>query len=291
MTSVSEMMHGVSQQLPSIDQAVTTMSFLAFGIFMANLVVQAVANSSSLSILGREDSSSFVGLDNFPLDFSNLDFDLGLGFGRENGLDEEDKKDILKETADVIREVYVGLHQMAKLSVTHLVGALGTEAPQSRVPPGAEGLPPECLRLLLCEGHRATSPFFRGTASYKLLPFWTVGVSWLSGETNVPRLLEEMRAEVAGQSGLDCSALYPQCEDVGTVESIVSQVVSQLEGAGMVREEDGERGRNAADGREADNFTRESDNETELFSTSSNDFDDGDDLLITGGSYDFEIEH
>lgn len=105
----------------------------------------------------------------------------------------------------------------------------------------------------------------------------SVGVSWLSGETNVPRLLEELRAEVAGQSGLGCSALYPQCEDVGTVKGIVSQVVSQLEGVGMVREEDGERGRNAVDGGEDDAFT-ESDSETELLPTSTQGYDAGGDL-------------
>lgn len=110
-------------------------------------------------------------------------------------------------------------------------------------------------------------------------------MSWLSGETNVPRLLEDLRAEVAGQGGLDCPALYPECEDVGAVKRIVGQVVSQLEDVGIVLGDDEGRGRNGGDRR--DEFAEDSDGETEMLSTSSYEYDDEDDLSITGGeSYD-----
>lgn len=44
MNRVGEVMGGLSKQLPSIHKAVTTMSFLAFGVFITNLLVQALAN-------------------------------------------------------------------------------------------------------------------------------------------------------------------------------------------------------------------------------------------------------
>ncbi|XP_050697674.1 inactive histone-lysine N-methyltransferase 2E-like [Eriocheir sinensis] len=46
MNGVGAAVGGVANSLPSLEKAVTTMSFMAFGIFMANLLVQALANVS-----------------------------------------------------------------------------------------------------------------------------------------------------------------------------------------------------------------------------------------------------
>ncbi|XP_071523815.1 uncharacterized protein [Panulirus ornatus] len=225
LSRMGQVVSGVSNQLPSIDQAVTTMSFLAFGIFMANLIVQAVANSSSLiTLLGREDVGSFT---IFPLDFSlplgfrNFEMDLNL---EKNDTD----NGMLKQVVEVISQVYISLHEMARAGVSQVVSAVGLEVPKSRIPPGFADLEPECLRRLLCEGHHVTSPFFQDTVSYRLLPFWTMGVSWLSGKSSVPMLLEELRAEVAGQQGLDCSSLFPECMDTAVIDMYLTQVESEV---------------------------------------------------------------
>lgn len=44
MVRMGKVVSGMSNQLPSLEKAITTMSFLAFGVFMANLLVQALAN-------------------------------------------------------------------------------------------------------------------------------------------------------------------------------------------------------------------------------------------------------
>ncbi|KAG7173543.1 uncharacterized protein LOC121860428 [Homarus americanus] len=227
MYEMGHMMSEVSKQLPRIDKAVTTMSFLAFGIFMANLVVQAIANSSINSLLGREDLSGFNAL---PLDFSSFQLDFGrfdLNLGLENDNLDQDNG-MLTKVADVISQVYFSLHEMARAGVINMVSALGLSIPKTRTSPEIADLEPECLQRLLCEGHHATLPYFQDTVPYRLLPFWTMGVSWLSGVSSIPRLLEELRAEIAGQRGLDCFSLFPECMDTMIVDKLLLQIESEL---------------------------------------------------------------
>ncbi|XP_045598494.2 uncharacterized protein [Procambarus clarkii] len=230
MVRMGKVVSGMSNQLPSLEKAITTMSFLAFGVFMANLLVQALANSTSNSsfslnsLLGREDVSTFSGL---PLDLSALSFDFGASLGLEKE-EEDDDGSMLKKVADIISQVYISLHDMARAGLVNMVSALGLGMPTSRTPPWVADQEPECVQRLLCEGHNVTSPYFKSTVSYRLLPFWTMGASWLSGEANIPRLLEELRAELAGQQGLDCGALFPECTNTATIKKFIAQVESEL---------------------------------------------------------------
>ncbi|XP_069938681.1 uncharacterized protein [Cherax quadricarinatus] len=230
MYRMGQMVSGVSKQLPSIDKAVTTMSFLAFGIFMANLVVQAIANTTTLnSLLGREDEINFSGL---QLDFSSLAFEFMDNLGLEKDVDDNHKNNtLLKKVAQVISQVYISLHEIARVGMAHLISVLGLHIPSLNTQPRAANLEPGCMQRLLCEGHNITTPSFKKTASYRLLPFWTMGVSWLFGDSNIPKLLEELRAEVAGQQGLDCAFLFPECTDLMTLEKFIPHSV-KLQGSG-----------------------------------------------------------
>ncbi|XP_050698547.1 uncharacterized protein LOC126986440 [Eriocheir sinensis] len=133
----------------------------------------------------------------------------------------------LEESVDAISDVYLSFHDIASGGLAEVMGALGgvggggdggwgggggVPAFPQRLPPGLD-LPPECGRRLLCEVHRRAAPANRHRHGYSLLPFWTAAVGWLrgAGEADVPALLEDMRAEVAGQAGRDCSALFPSC--------------------------------------------------------------------------------
>ena len=52
------------------------------------------------------------------------------------------------------------------------------------------------------------------------------GINWLNTEGDVtPRLLENLRAEVAGQSGKNCHQLYPLCSDSHHFTSILTKVM------------------------------------------------------------------
>ncbi|XP_064121994.1 LOW QUALITY PROTEIN: uncharacterized protein LOC135226405 [Macrobrachium nipponense] len=244
MTQVSDVMSGVSNQLPSIEKAVTTMSFMAFGIFMANLLLQAVVNSSFTSFLGRTDKSDDSG--NFVLDLANLPIDLDLeefdfdsGRWKESLEGDEGSLSSVKKLLKVMGQVYVSLHEIARAGVYNVVSALGLSPRTRRTPEGAEDLAPECLRRLLCEGHHVTAPYFKDASSYRLLPFWTLGASWLSGNSNMPRLLEELRAEVAGQQGLPCEALFPDCNDTEVVDGFLEKI---RRGMADIREGEGEEG-------------------------------------------------
>ncbi|KAK3857767.1 hypothetical protein Pcinc_035997 [Petrolisthes cinctipes] len=407
MSRVSEVMGGVSQQLPSIHKAVTTMSFIAFGVFITNLLVQALANSTSLeSFIGREETE--VGHILHPLSFSLMEEegegwmeereggegegwieereggegwmeereggegwmeeereggeglmerggDGGLmergeeglmeregggggwmerrgggglmeekdnnegrkkeneeregwrkeneeregwkeengeregwkeengeregwreekeeidgeregwrkemeeidgereGWRKENGeregwrkekeeidgeregwKEDEDEKDNnetvnkdeyieqershrLQLLSDVIGDVYLQLHNRARQGVVGAVARLGLTG-GGRGRGGGLDVEGECGRRVLCHAHRANP-----TLPY--LPYWTLGASWLSGDGNMPHLLENLRAEVGGQSGRPCAALYPSCPDTPDLLALLQEV-------------------------------------------------------------------
>ncbi|KAK4296998.1 hypothetical protein Pmani_030550 [Petrolisthes manimaculis] len=306
VSRVGEVMDGVSQQLPSIHKAVTTMSFIAFGVFITNLLVQALANSTSLeNFIGREETE--FGPILHPLSFSLPNEEDGEGWmeEREGGMereggwmeregggegwmeregegwiergggegwreeneeregwreeneenkererwrkekeemagereegwrtDEDEKKDNnklmdkdeyieqqrshrLQLLSDVIADVYLQLHNRARQGVVGAVVRLGlTGGGGGR---GDVDVVGECGRRVLCHAHR-TNP----TLPY--LPYWTLGASWLSGDGNMPHLLENLRAEVGGQGGRTCAALYPSCPDTPDLLALMQEV-------------------------------------------------------------------
>ncbi|KAK8750820.1 hypothetical protein OTU49_015014 [Cherax quadricarinatus] len=152
--------------------------------------------------------------------------------GLEKDVDDNHKNNtLLKKVAQVISQVYISLHEIARVGMAHLISVLGLHIPSLNTQPRAANLEPGCMQRLLCEGHNITTPSFKKTASYRLLPFWTMGVSWLFGDSNIPKLLEELRAEVAGQQGLDCAFLFPECTDLMTLEKFIPHSV-KLQGSG-----------------------------------------------------------
>ncbi|KAK8389916.1 hypothetical protein O3P69_012844 [Scylla paramamosain] len=235
MSGVGSVMGGVADSLPSLERAVTTMSFLAFGIFMTNLVVQAMVNTTTItSIFGKEgrDSSFSQPFQALPLDLTSFMAEEGEAEaeGREEaeGGKEAEETDSwmtvegVKQSVQSISDVYLGLQDVARKGLAQVVGALGVESGLPLPPrlPQDLQLPPECMRRLLCEVHGAATARHGHTRSYAMLPFWTAAVRWLKDgdqqeqkEEKIPAILEDLRAEVAGQSGRNCSALFPACHD------------------------------------------------------------------------------
>ncbi|CAL4157332.1 unnamed protein product, partial [Meganyctiphanes norvegica] len=101
-------------------------------------------------------------------------------------------------------QIYMNLQDITRVGIEAMSSVIGTNIENSKSGQHLRmGRPAysACDRLLLCEAHQNTSI----QQQYPLLPYWTLGVSWLFGENiSTVHLLEDLRAELAGTTNNGC---------------------------------------------------------------------------------------
>ncbi|KAK9504736.1 hypothetical protein O3M35_011002 [Rhynocoris fuscipes] len=163
------------------DLALTALAFLAFGLFILNLIMMCITGGQGTVIIMQTSTmtTTSTGAAREPLPFS---------FVTKDGSSTRTRRNIHSEELlnDMAYRVMLSIDKLMKLNES-------TD---------------ECLEYSLCQNNRYSREL-NGHARI-WLPIWSFGVSWLAGFQQEDRV-GLLKASVLGLGNADCSHTFPSC--------------------------------------------------------------------------------